>query len=247
MAKRLKIVMALIFTILAMIGSAKAARPRLARDVVVILHGIGNTRWNMYGVEIALKNSGYDTLNITCPSLKKDIPALAEFVRDELAREKVWNHPGHVHFVTHSMGGLVVRRYLDEYEGEIPKEKTGRVVMIAPPNGGSEIADLLKDFPPYQWIFGPAGQQLTIPARAADQTTPWYDVGIIAGTKGWIYPLASLIMRGGHDGRVAVENTKMKGMKDFIALPATHSFIVWKPTVHEQIVNFLKNGEFRHG
>lgn len=247
MTARARIIAAFIAILSTLPGNAKAAQERPEQDMVVILHGLGNTRWNMYGIDLAMKKSGYDTLNITCPSLKKDIPELAAFVRDRLEKEKIWNRPGHVHFVTHSMGGLIARRYLEEYRNEIPLRKMGRVVMIAPPNGGSEIADFLKNFPPYKWVFGPSGQQLGTRERQADHGAPWYDTGIVAGTKGWIYPIASLIMPDGNDGRVAVESTKMNGMKDFIALPATHSFIVWKPTTHEMIVNFLKNGEFRHG
>lgn len=235
----------MVMIMMATAGNAIAAQEP-AQDTVVILHGIGHSRWNMYWVERAMHGEGYATINISYPSLKNDIPALARFVHDRLEKEGVWTRPGHVHFVTHSMGGLVTRRYLEDYKTEISPKKMGRLVMIAPPNGGSEVADFLKNFPPYKWLFGPAGQQLTTEARRTDETTPWYDAGVIAGTRGWPYLVADLLIDGDHDGRVAVEKTKMKGMKDFIALPATHSFISWKGSVHKQIINFLKDGKFSH-
>jgi len=217
-----------------------------AQDTVVILHGIGHSRWNMYWVERAMKREGYATVNISYPSLDNEIPALAAYINAKLAAGKVWDRQGRVHFVTHSMGGLVARRYLDDFRADIPQEKMGRLVMIAPPNGGSEVADFLKNFPPYKWSFGPAGQQLTTAFRQTDTTVPWYETGIIAGTRGWPYFVATWLIDGEHDGRVAVEKTKMNGMKDHIALPATHSFISWKGDVHGQIKNFLNEGQFQH-
>lgn len=215
-----------------------------ARDTVVLLHGIGHTRWNMMGVEKALRRAGFDTINISHPSLSKDIGALAGFVNERLEKEKLLDRPGRVHFVTHSLGGLVARRYLDQHRNDIPPEKMGRLVMLAPPNGGSEVADFMKNFPPYRWVFGPAGQELTTAARATDTTQPWYETGVIAGTTGWPYIVADRLIEGDHDGRVAVEKTKLPGMTDFTTVPATHSFISWRGDVHEQIVRFLRDGKF---
>ncbi|PJB73733.1 MAG: hypothetical protein CO093_00070 [Alphaproteobacteria bacterium CG_4_9_14_3_um_filter_47_13] len=214
------------------------------KETVVLLHGIGHTKWNMFVTERALRKQGYETLNITYPSLRSDIKTLAGFLHNRLAMTGIWEEPGQVHFVTHSMGGLVARHYLHDYRTDILADRLGRVVMMAPPHSGSEVADLLKDFPPYQWIFGPAGQELTTTAQSQNAPDPYYDLGIIAGTTGWPYILGNITIAGKHDGRVGVERTKMVGMKDHIALPATHSFISWKPDVHKQIVSFLKNGNF---
>jgi hypothetical protein len=81
--------------------------------------------------------------------------------------------------------------------------------------------------------------------RVRDIVEPYYELGIIAGSKKWPYIAASFVIPGEHDGRVAVEKTKMDGMKDHLVLSATHSFISWKPEVHNQIINFIKNGEFK--
>ncbi|MGB1077159.1 MAG: alpha/beta hydrolase, partial [Bdellovibrionales bacterium] len=129
---------------------------------------------------------------------------------------------------------------------EIPREKLGRVVMMGPPNKGSEVADLIHKLPPYEWYYGPTGQELTTQAREINTTKPYYDLGIIAGTKEWPYFVAAFVTPGKSDGRVTVENTKLEGMKDHITLPATHTFIMKKDNVHKQIIHFLKNGAFIH-
>jgi pimeloyl-ACP methyl ester carboxylesterase len=216
----------------------------MKKETVVLLHGIGHSRWNMAGLEWTLQKAGYDTVNISYPSRKYDIQDLAAFVHDRLEKEGVWDSRNPVHFVTHSMGGLVTRCYLDSYKNNITSGQIGRVVMIAPPNGGSEVADLLQSFPPYRWLFGKAGQELSTAFQSAHAIQPYYALGIIAGTTGWPYILGSLTIKGKHDGRVSVDKTKLDGMKDHLTLAATHSFISWKPQVHRQIVHFLMHGEF---
>jgi pimeloyl-ACP methyl ester carboxylesterase len=218
--------------------------PHTQKETVVLLHGIGHSKWNMFLAEKALRKQNYHTLNITYPSLKKDIKSLAGFIHEYLQSSDVWNTQDKVHFVTHSMGGLVARQYLDDYKTSLAKDKLGRVVMLAPPHSGSEVADLLKNFPPYKWLFGPAGQELTTINQAQNTALPYYDLGIIAGSLGWPYILGNLTISDRHDGRVAVERTKLLGMKDHMTIAATHSFISWQPRVHKQIVYFLKNGVF---
>ncbi len=226
------------------------AVPAAGRETVVLLHGIGHSRWNMMGTEWALRRRGYDVVNITYPSLKRGIGALAGFVHERLERDNVWGRSAKVHFVTHSMGGLVARCYLDTRKDDIPAGKMGRFVMLAPPNRGSEIADLLHRLPPYRWLFGPAGQELCTAVRSDGAAPSICETGIIAGNKGWLYPVANLFFKGGgasHDGRVAVERTKLPGMKDHFTLSVTHDMIAWKGEAHRQIVHFLRNGTFKIG
>lgn len=218
-----------------------------AKETVILLHGIGHAAINMAYCEHALKAAGYNTVNLTYPSLRKDIPALTHWLNENLNRHGVWEKSNTVHFVTHSLGGLISGFYLQNFKGSIPENKMGRVVMLGTPHGGSEVADALKDFAPYRWIFGPAGQQLTTAARKADQIQPWFEVGIIAGTWGKLHPVGRFVMQGEHDGCVTIESTKVAGMKDHIIMPVSHSFIGWKPAAHKQIIHFLQNGTFKHG
>lgn len=214
------------------------------QEIVIILHGIGHTRWDMAGMQWALHRAGFATLNITYPSLRHDLSGLANFLQQKLHAKQVWDEYTRVHFVTHSMGGLVTRQYLENFRAAIPAEKMGRLVMIAPPNGGSEVADFLKNWPFYKWGFGPAGQQLTTHARASGLPAPWYDIGIIAGRRGWPYVFTPFLFSGAHDGMVSVESTKMIGMKDHIVVNATHGLIVWSRPVQQTAIRFLRSGKF---
>ena len=219
--------------------------PVTQTPVVVLLHGIGHTRLNMRSMERALKRQGYSTLNITYPSCRMCIQDLARYLADRLAHENIWDgrYPS-VHFVTHSMGGLVVQQYLEDFRGDVPSGRLGRVVMLAPPQRGSEVADFLQHFPPYQWVFGPAGQELTTARRQACPIQPYYELGIIAGDKGWPYFVAHFLFRERHDGRVAVSKTQKGGMKSHVILHCTHGFISWNNATHMHVLHFLNRGEF---
>lgn len=207
-------------------------------ESILLLHGIGRTRLSMRPLERGLAAAGYRTENLTYPSRRLSIPAIADWLAPRLA--DLWRHSTRVHVVTHSMGGLVAAHYLATH-GD--REKTGRVVMLAPPLMGSEVADALHHLPPYQWLFGPAGQELTTSART-DPMPPYYELGILAGRSGGLYPLGRAFIRGPNDGRVAVERTKHPGMADHLVVAASHSFIMRKVEVQQQTLQFLGHGRF---
>lgn len=216
------------------------------KETVVLLHGIGHSLWNMAMVEKALQKAGYETLNLSYPSRKHDIAYLAKWLAERLAEEKTWERSDKVHFVGHSMGGLVIGLYLENHRADIPAGKMGRVVMLGTPHGGSEVADALKDVGLYQWAFGPAGQELTTAARGAQKIEPWYDLGVVAGTQNWMYPLGQAFIKDDHDGCVSVDSTRLEGMKDHIVLPVMHGLMGWDGNVHRQIEAFLRGGWFEH-
>lgn len=208
------------------------------REVVVLLHGIARTRLSLRPLEHLLAAAGYRTENLTYPSRRLSLEGIADWLHPRLA--SAWRAE-RVHFVTHSMGGLVAARYLAAHGNH---ERTGRVVMLAPPNGGSEVADALHRLPPYRWLYGPAGQELTTSARAGAMP-PYYELGIIAGTRGGLYPLGRLFIRGAHDGRVSVASSKHPSMADHLVVPASHSFIMRNAEVQRQTLHFLQHGSFR--
>lgn len=210
--------------------------------IVVVLHGIGQSRWNMLGIARALKKAGFEARLFAYPSLRHDISALADRLSDHLTETRVWESGRPVHFVTHSMGGLVLRDYLAM--GTAPEEWTGRAVMIGPPHRGSEVADFASKFGPYHWFYGPAGRELTTVWQEANAARSRYPVGIIAGDAGKLYPVARFLFSGPHDGRVAVDRTRLDGMADHLVLPVTHAMLPWRREVHRQVVAFLQNGRF---
>ena len=148
-----------------------------------------------------------------------------------------------IHFVTHSMGGILVRYYLSRHR----PENLGRVVMLSPPNQGSEAADHLRHTALYAWFNGPAGQQLvTGPGGLPEQLGPVdFPLGIITGNQHSFFDawLADVIP-GTDDGKVSVERAKVEGMTDFLVLPYSHPFIMNADETIDQTLHFLRVGRF---
>ncbi len=213
-------------------------------ETVVLLHGIGHTKLNMLFAEAFIKKRGYKTLNITYPSTRLNIDGLSDFVSKRMNQESIWSSATKIHFLTHSMGGLVIRRFLQKYRDQVDHKTLGRVVMIAPPNQGSEIADLLQNVFAYKMLFGPAGQELTTKNTRNIKDDIYYDLGVIAGSRGWCYPLGQLCVPKPHDGRVSIANSKINGMSDHVVIRATHSFISWSSKTLALADYFFKNGKF---
>ncbi len=216
------------------------------KETVILLHGIGLTGGSLFLLRRFLNKKNYAALSITYPSTKLDIDSIADWLFNTHLTAEFWDKNARVHFATHSMGGLVVQRYLTKYRYLIPVEKLGRVVMMGPPNQGSEIADKLKNFLPYRWLFGPAGANLTTHHYTNKKEDLYYDIGIIAGSSRWLYPLSALLIPGKSDGRVSVERTKIPAMKDHVTINTSHTFMIYRRDIHHYILNFLKHGAFHN-
>lgn len=216
----------------------KAPTPR--NEHVILLHGLSRRALSMVRIEQNLLNRGFSVSNIDYPSTQDTIEELVDgYIVDRVA--EIPTGIRKVHFVTHSMGGILVRYFLKEHSFE----RLGRVVMLAPPNRGSELIDLLGDNPLWQLMAGPAGQQLgTRPESLPNKLGPVdFELGVIMGTK-TISPLLSTMLPGANDGKVTVERAKIDGMRDLLLEPTNHTFIMQEPSVIDQIVYFLVHGEF---
>ncbi|MCP4200695.1 MAG: alpha/beta hydrolase [bacterium] len=213
----------------------------LSADCVILLHGLLRTSASMEKAAAAFEARGYTTANIDYPSRDLPVEDLAPLALE--AGLAACPDEGTIHFVTHSLGGILVRYYLESRQ--IPR--LGRVVMLAPPNQGSEVVDRLSDVPGFEAMNGPAGLQLgtdehSVPSRLGPVS---YEVGIIAGTETF-NPILSQYLPNPDDGKVSVENTKVEGMSDFIVLPHSHPFIMQAPAAIEQAVSFIESGRFVH-
>ncbi len=194
----------------------------------------------------ALAREGFFVVNLDYPSTQRPIEDLALEAVPEGVRQCAAASARPIHFVTHSMGGLLVRYYLDNH----PLPALGRIVMLSPPNQGSEAADALRDTPVYRWVNGPAGLQLgTGGDGIARRLGPVaYPVGVITGNRhapfdAWL----AEIIPGEDDGKVAVERAKVSGMSDFLVLPYSHPFIMRQDRVIEETIRFLHQGRFDQG
>ncbi len=217
----------------------------LKGDGVLFLHGIGRSAAAMKSLEAYFQKQGYRTLSLTYPSRRKNLQDLAVWLHANPEwRSFQDSFPGKYHFVTHSMGGLLVREYLHKYRAEVEREgRLGRVVMIGPPLKGSEIADAYHRLLPYKKFYGPAGQQLTTSYQKDQKHDIYYDLGSIAGTNSLLYP-DSFLIKGPNDGRVSVESTKVEGMKDHHVLHATHTFIINRKDTATAAHHFILHGTF---
>ena len=221
--------------------SGRPASANATQDGVILLHGISRTARSFRKMQTELEGCGFATLNLDYASRRKALEALAEDIHPAIQRFAD-GVDGSVHFVGHSMGGLLARVYIARYQ---PK-RLGRVVMLGTPNSGSEIADRLKNFGVYRAFFGPAGQQLGTQRDAAIEAlfAPVdYPVGIIAGDRS-IYPITSAFLPKPHDGRVSVENTRLDGMADHIVIRTSHPWLVRHSVAIAQTIAFLKAGKF---
>lgn len=186
----------------------------------------------------SLSDTGYRTINDGYPSTLYTIDKLANnAIGKALAK---CPKEATIHFVTHSMGGILVRQYL--HLNAI--ENLGRVVMLGPPNKGSQVVDKLQNVPGFKLINGPAGMQLgtgelSVPSQLGSAT---FEVGIIAGTRSNL--VLSLMLPNPDDGKVSVENTRLEGMSAHIELPVAHPFMMNNKEVIRQVKHFLKHGAF---
>lgn len=218
------------------------SRSLFATDCAILLHGLGRSQSAMSDLAVALERAGYTTVNKTYPSTKYRIEKLAD---DAIAHALgACPKKSKINFVSHSLGGILIREYLSKNN----IDNLGRVVMLAPPNKGSEIADKLSLLPQFKKINIPAALQLgtsrfSVPNRLGPAH---FSLGIIAGTRS-INPILSQVLPNPDDGKVSVESTKLAGMDDHIALPVTHTFMMRNKTVIAQVLFFLKKGRFNKG
>ena len=218
--------------------------PGLARagDCVVLLHGLARSATSMNKMERELEKAGYATANIDYPSRDYTVEDLADIAIPEgLAACREQEGVTRIHFVTHSLGGILVRQYLSRHE----IDELGRVVMLGPPNQGSAAVDELSDVPGFDWLNGPAGRQLgkgdgSVPLRLGPAD---FELGVIAGNR-TIDPITSAVLEDPDDGRVSVADTKLEGMADFIVVDHSHAFMMRMRRPIELTMTFLQTGSF---
>jgi len=214
-----------------------------AKDYVILLHGLARSSGSMSKLASCLNQSGYQVVNFGYPSTQYPIDHLVNLL-DKKIQSLTIPCLSRIHFVCHSLGGIIVRSYLKNH----PFDQLGRVVMLSPPNHGSEVVDRLKNVFLFKWINGPSGGQLGTEKTSIPQTLGPvnFELGVITGNKAAFYDqLFSYWIPGEDDGKVSVESAKVEGMTDFLVMPYNHTFIMNKEPVIQQIIYYLNHGQFR--
>jgi pimeloyl-ACP methyl ester carboxylesterase len=223
------------------IDSARAGGVSADRECVILLHGLGRTARSMADLEQALTAQGFDTWDRSYPSTTRDIASLSRLAIEPAVAYCASSR--RTHFVTHSLGGILVRQYLQSHP------LSGRVVMLSPPNHGSEITDLMADLPLLDKLLGPAVLQLgTGPASVPNRLPPLDPgtaarIGVITGNR-TADPWFSGLIKGADDGKVSVASAQLARETGFLTVPYGHTFLMKYRPVIQQVLYFLANGRF---
>jgi triacylglycerol lipase len=222
------------------ISSILALKSDNSKECIIFLHGFGDVKYSMSWLENKCKDEGYNTVNIGYSHFGRDVEAISEKRLQKKVQKCVDSGYERIHFVTHSMGGLIVRYYLQN--NEIPKGS--RIVMLSPPNHGSEVADSLKTNFFYKFFGGKVGKELRTDSELIEKLRDVkYEIGVITGNKSYNKSFSKMIP-GDDDGRVSTERAKLNEMKDFLVVNDSHLTIKYDKYVANQTIYFLQNGSF---
>ncbi len=189
-----------------------------------------------------LTAAGYAVYSFRYPSREKTVERIVEEDFVPFLAQCQSNNPAIIHFVAHSLGAIVLRQYFAHHT----LKNAGRIVMLGPPNQGSEVVDKLGDYAPFDWVNGPAGQQLGTSSNSLPNRLPAPpgEFGVIAGTRSINWILSCLIP-GPDDGKVSLERVKLAGAADFATVKASHPFLMKDKAAIALTLRFLRQGSFK--
>jgi len=211
------------------------------KECVVLIHGLWRSGFAMRSIANDLEDHGYQTVSVDYPSTQEEIPELVQGYLLKSYEECAQTGAKKIHLVSHSMGGILIRQFLQSRTLPLGS----RVVMLSPPNQGSELSEKFGDSWWYQWAVGPAGVSLSTKQQGIISKLKVIDepVGIIAAYRDWsLWPQAWLPQP--NDGTVSVESMKLAEMDDFILVNSGHALMRFNDEVQNQIRQFLALGEF---
>ena len=219
--------------------AAWAGETLQGKDIAVVVHGLGRSKFAMWRLAGRLEDSGFEVHRVGYKSLQDTPDEIMADISRQIAHCCL-GRSSRVHFVGHSLGGLLIRAYLTDNK----PDNLGRVVLIGTPSHGTEIVDNLR----HKWWFQVLGPMAASLGTGPDSFPnsigrPDYPLGVIAGRKTNGVPNEHMLP-GEDDGLVSIESTKVDGMADFIVLDVGHSAMRWDADVAKLTAAFLKSGKF---
>lgn len=213
-----------------------------ASTKVYLIHGFGGLGIELKELQKAISKEGYNNEIYSYPSLVLDVDSVGNTLFDKIQREKFDT----ISFVTHSMGALVVRSIYEHLDSLTSFPFIHRIVMIAPPNNGSPVADFVAQFSFVKHIIGPNINNITTnPLTGAGKyPIPTCEVGLIAGSYGKKKGF-NIFVKGDNDGVLLPEQTKMGIEKDIAFIKSWHVGLLYNKTVKKYVISFLKQGVFK--
>jgi hypothetical protein len=208
------------------------------KNIVVLLHGLGRSKSSMWLLQSRFEHAGFLVKAVGYHSLDREPEQILRDVTKQINAFHIDSNQT-VHFVGHSLGGLLIRAYLDSNT----VQSLGRVVLIGSPSKGTPFVDHFHD----EWwmkLAGPTANALGTDEKSFPKTLrpPYYPIGIIAGVSNIIDN--EQFIPGEDDGVVPVESTKIEGMTDFVVIETSHSMMRYNESVAQQTIEFLTHGRF---
>lgn len=210
------------------------------KEWVILIHGIGMNNMMMWKMAEHIETQGFHVKRIGYPSWQTQTQDILNIVNHQI-NTCCADLTQKIHFVGYSLGGLLVRNYLNQYR----PAQLGNTVLIGTPNQGTEIADRLMESKLIKYLMPITSDLGTSQTSLPNQLPPPnYPVGIIAGL--FENDLNEPFLPGLDDGIVPISSTQLKNMQDFILIHTGHPMMFYNQTVSDQVIHFLKNGVFRH-
>lgn len=213
-----------------------------ATNKVYLIHGYAGLGLELEKIDKAIEKEGFESEIYIYPSLVKDVDSVGV----ELFRKIKKENYDTVSFVTHSMGALVVRSIYEHLDSLTSFPFIYRIIMIAPPNNGTPVADFFAQFSFIKFIVGPNVNNLTCnPVTGASRyPIPTCEVGLIVGRSGKKNGF-NIFINGDNDGVVISEDTKLGIEKDIVFVKSGHIDLLFNKMVIKYVTAFLQNGEFQ--
>lgn len=223
--------------------SDEAIETGISNDRVILAHGLGRNERAMWLLEFRLRRAGFDVCTIDYRTLATPLESALNQARSDI--ESCIPDVGKVHFVGHSMGGLVIRHYLSLDPSLSAHDRLGEVVMLGTPNHGSELANIAHDFFPEVWQGNVVVSLNTSDEGLAGQLpSPYYPTAVIAGAKPSVFTGFSFTRS--NDGLVSTDSARLPAMKDFLIVDVGHSMLRYDAEVAGQVIHLLRTGAFEH-